>query len=106
MSSTEKVVLHRFRELVSRRLAIHQLLLFGSRARGDSTSESDMDLLLVVAGPVDAGVEDYVSDCAWEAGFEHGIVVVPVTVSREEWERGPLSSSLLALAVEREGIAA
>ncbi len=105
MSSTEKVILRRFRELVSRQLAIHQLLLFGSRARGDADADSDMDLLVVLEETVDPASEDYVRQCAWEAGFDHGIVVVPVTVSREEWERGPLSSSLLALAVEREGIA-
>jgi len=106
MNSTEKVVLRRFRELVSRRAAIHQLVLFGSRARGDADADSDMDLLVVLEEAVDPASEEYVRKCAWEAGFEYGIVVVPVTVSREEWERGPLSSSLLALAVEREGIPA
>ena len=106
MSTQETAILRRFRELVSRRLVIHQLTLFGSRARGDSSSESDMDLLLVVDGPVDAAVEDFVSDCAWEAGFEHGIVLVPITYSREQWENGPERFSLLALAVRAEGVPA
>jgi len=104
MSVTEKAILQRFRELVSRRLAVHQLMLFGSRARGDSVSESDMDLLLVVNGPVDTAVEDFVSDCAWEAGFEHGMVIVPIVFSREEWESGPERYSLLAQAVRSDGI--
>jgi len=106
MSSTEKTILRRFRELLSRRLVIHQLTLLGSRARGDSSRESDMDLLLVVDGPVDNVVEDFVSDCAWEAGFEHGIVLVPITFSREQWENGPERFSLLAQAVRAEGVPA
>ena len=106
VSTIEKAILRRFRELVSRRMAIHQLTLFGSRARGDSSRESDMDLLLVVDGPVDAAVEDFVSDCAWEAGFEHGIVLVPITFSREQWENGPERFSLLAQAVRAEGVPA
>jgi hypothetical protein len=32
------------------------------------------------------------------------VVIVPVIYSREEWEKGPEQSSLLALAVQREGI--
>jgi len=104
MSTTEKALLIRFRELVSRRLAIHQLTLFGSRARGDADVDSDMDVLIVLEGPADVESEEYVRLCAWETGFEEGVVVVPVTVSRAEWEDGPLSSSLLALAVEKEGV--
>jgi len=30
--------------------------------------------------------------------------VTSVAVSREEWEKGPLSSSLLAIAVDEDGV--
>ena len=32
-----------------------QVILFGSRARGDATAESDFDFIVVEAGPFDAG---------------------------------------------------
>jgi len=102
---SEKKVLARFKKQVERRFPQSRLVLFGSRARRDAEPESDMDVLVIINGPVDAEERAYVSDCAWEAGFEEGIVIVPVTVSREEWEKGPLSSSLLALSVAKEGIA-
>ncbi len=98
-------MLDNFKRRLSRRLTVHSVLLFGSRARGDADPDSDMDVLVVLEGAVDAEAEDYVRLCAWEAGVEPGIVVVPVTVSRAEWQDGPLSSSLLALAVEKEGVA-
>jgi hypothetical protein len=47
---------------------------------------------------------DYVSDCAWEAGFEHGIIVVPIVYTKNEWENSPERHSLLARAIEREGV--
>jgi DNA polymerase sigma len=106
MSDTDKAILKRFRQLVSGRLRIRELTLFGSRARGEAAPHSDMDVLLVVDGPVDAAAEDFVSDCAWEAGFEHGVVLVPVVFSRDQWERGPERSSLLAKAVRAEGVPA
>lgn len=49
-------------------------------------------------------IEEYVSSCAWEAGFEHGMVIVPVVYSKEEWETGPDRFSLLARAIEMEGV--
>jgi predicted nucleotidyltransferase len=79
-------------------------VLFGSRARGDAAPHSDLDVLVILNTPVGREVEDYVNDCAWEVGLEHGIVVVPVTVSRLDWEEGLLSSSLLAIAVRQEGV--
>ena len=104
MNALERTILIRFRELLSRRLQLHKLALFGSRARGDADPYSDLDVLVVMQGGVDREVRDYVSDCAWEAGFEHGVVVVPVVFSGEEWEKGPERHSLLAQAVETEGV--
>jgi len=104
VNATEKVVRDRFKSLVSQRLNVHQMILFGSRARGDADPDSDMDVLVVVDDSLDEQARDYVSGCAWEAGFEQGIVVVPVVFSREQWERGPERHSLLAQAIRAEGV--
>ncbi len=103
MSPTEKRILDTFQGLLSQRLKVHTLALFGSRARGDADPDSDMDVLVVVE-EVDRAVEDYISDCAWEASFAQGFVVVPVVFSQEEWENGPERYSLLAKAIRTEGI--
>jgi len=104
MTSLERTILDRFKRLVLARLPLHQMVLFGSRARGDADPDSDMDVLVVLEDSAPPQAGEIVSDCAWEAGFEHGIVVVPVTVSRKEWEEGPERYSLLALAVEADGV--
>jgi len=104
MTPLEKTILNRFKELVGRRLPLYKMILFGSRARGDADPDSDMDVLVVLDDSAPSHAQDIVSDCAWEAGFEHGIVVASVTVRRDQWENGPLSSSLLAIAVEQEGV--
>ena len=55
-------------------------------------------------GPLNEKVKEEVSECAWQAGFEDGIVLVPVVFTRDEWENGPESHSLLVQAVEAEGV--
>ena len=104
MAPVEKTVLDRFKALVARQLRIHKMVLFGSRARGDADPESDMDVVVILDGAADRAAKEYVSDCAWEAGFDHGIVVVPVVFGRDDWERGPERQSLFVRAVEAEGV--
>ena len=104
MNKTEKIVLYRFKALLSKHIGLHRLILFGSRARGDADPDSDLDVLVVLdSQPTDSG-RDLVSDCAWEAGFEYGLVVVPIVFARREWEEGPERYSLLSQAVQAEGI--
>ena len=104
MNAVEKEVLDRFKALLLERVRLYKLILFGSRARGDADPYSDMDLVVILNDPPDEKARNDVSDCAWEAGFEHGIVVVPVVFSRDEWENGPERHSLFVQAVETEGV--
>jgi predicted nucleotidyltransferase len=104
MNIIEKRILDKFKSLLINRVKVYKLILFGSRARGDASPASDMDMIVIVDGPITDEESNYISDCAWEAGYEHGIVVVPVVFTRKEWERGPERYSLLAQAVEREGV--
>ncbi len=83
--------------------ALVELRLFGSKARGDATEESDIDVLVVVSR-IDPEVERQVSDAAFEASLEHDVLVAPVLVSRARYEDAVWRISDLAVAVEREGI--
>jgi len=104
MVETESQILRRLKRLLLKRVSLHRFVLFGSRARGDSDPASDMDVLVVVDGEAGDDIRDFISDCAWEAGYEDGILVVPVVFSRDEWENGPERNSLLAQAVALEGV--
>ncbi len=99
-----KLVLDRFKRLLSeRRVPVQSLILFGSRARGDADAESDYDVLVVV-DQLDRQLRTTISRCAWEAGFEDCLLIVPVAVTKEEIEQGPFRSSLLMQVIRDEGV--
>jgi len=104
MDPIEKTILAEFKTRLRERLRVNKVILFGSRARGDADLESDLDVVVVLEDGIDAAAREYVSDCAWEAGFPHGIVVVSVVFTRTEWESGPERHSLFVRAVEAEGV--
>lgn len=104
MTLTEEKILDNFKNLLLKKIRLHKLILFGSRARGEAGPYSDMDVVVILQGVASGRAIDYVSDCAWEAGYEHGIVIIPIVFSKEEWENSPERYSLLSQAVKAEGI--
>jgi len=105
MNETEKAVLDQFKECVCQTFPDSRIILFGSRAKGIAELHSDMDVLVILSNQPDDSARDYVSECAWAAGYKHGIVVVPVVFGKDEWETGPERFSLLAKAIDRDGVA-
>src|SRR5262247_885227 len=91
------------RLLVEHNVPVYKTIVFGSRARGDAGLDSDLDVLVLVENLTPA-MRRTISHCAWEVGFEAGILIQTVVMTREEAEQGPEQSSLLMLAVREEGI--
>jgi uncharacterized protein len=89
--------------LIERNVPLYKTIVFGSRARGDAQPDSDLDVLVLVEH-VTPALRKTISRCAWEVGFEAGVLIQTVVMSREEAEQGPEQSSLLMLAIREEGI--
>jgi predicted nucleotidyltransferase len=104
VTTRDSVILRRLKARIAERLPLNRLVLFGSRARGDNEPDSDVDVLVVLDGRVSRESEEYVRTCAWELSYENGVVIFPLVVARREWEEGPTSASLLAVAVGNEGV--
>ncbi len=79
-----------------------KVLLFGSRARGDATAESDYDLLVVV-DKVDPSIVRGIDDIAGRALLDHGAVVSAFPIAEEDCARRRYSPLLINVA--REGVA-
>lgn len=98
-------IVKKFKELVSKKVKILDIRVFGSRAREDFTEESDLDVFVIVEH-IDRETEKYISDCAWEVGFSEDVVIVPVVVSKEIMEHGNIKESAFIKNIYKEGIAA
>ena len=81
-----------------------EVILYGSRARGDSRSESDWDFLVLVDGPVDDNRIDRIRHRIYEVEWESGYVLSSIVRSRKEWSTRPLNSTPFHRHVELEGI--
>ena len=68
------------------------LLLYGSYARGDQREGSDVDLLVLLNGPVDTGREILrLEAITWPLSLDRGIVLSVMPVSYEAYQKGETS---------------
>lgn len=82
---------------------VSKLVVYGSRARGDATPESDMDVYIEV--PVlTPELRWRISEAAWEVGFDSGIVISTFVTTPKDVQEGPIGANPLLIAVQREGI--
>ena len=75
---------HHLRSHYGERLV--EVVVFGSVARGEDTSESDVDLLVVLRDPVDRYAESGpLADMMVDMMAQHNAFVTPIVFSEEEY---------------------
>ena len=85
-----------------RAFAPERIYLFGSQARGEATSESDFDLLMVVS---ESSLPRYRRDqAAFRALIGIGVSKDIVVFTRDEFDRKRKVVCSLPATVEREGV--
>lgn len=84
---------------------LSEVILYGSCARGDNASDSDIDILLLLAvDPQEIGAErNKIFDVSDRLDLEYDVVLAPVLQSTEVYEKY-LSVSAFYQNVLREGV--
>ena len=82
-----------------------EVILYGSRARGDAEPDSDWDLLILVDGPVDGAREQAIRHRLYELEWESDEVLCSVICSREDWNSPLYRAMPFHQNVDRDGIA-
>jgi predicted nucleotidyltransferase len=83
---------------------IRQYILFGSKARGDASPDSDIDLLIVTGRELEHGERHMISHVLTDINLEYDTLFSFIAVEEKEWN-GKLYSFLpIHINVEREGI--
>ncbi len=101
---TDRTVAEVLKErLIQIGIPVQRVLVFGSRARGDFSSESDLDICLVL-DIVDDEVCHAVSRIAWEVGYQLDRIITTVEYTPEQLEQTPLRSSPFIRAIQQEGV--
>ena len=99
----DKKIALEFKQRVSAIVTILQFCAYGSRARGDATAGSDLDIFLV-ADRIDTALRERISEIAWEVGFANDLVLSTFVVTVNQLEHGPLGVSPIVRQIKTEGV--
>lgn len=101
----EKEALREFKEKIIERFPDARILLYGSKARGDSDKESDIDLLILVGSNVDTKLEEEIYHISYEIELKYDVVFGETIENKSFWNT-PLANVMpLHWNIDREGIA-
>lgn len=97
----------RFYNLIADRYDIHEVIVFGSRARGTHLQHSDADVAVILRG----GPQRFVTtklemaDIAFDVLLETDVLISPLPVWLEEWEHPEsYSNPDLLWKIKAEGV--
>ena len=103
MRNKDAIILDMIRDTIRSAEPTAQIILYGSRARGDANDSSDWDVLAIVDKPrlslEDRGNLQYL---VWDKGLDMGEEINVFSYTKQQWEQAP--PSLFKKNVMREGI--
>jgi len=84
-------------------LSVSRVILFGSKVRGTSEPDSDIDLLILTGCKVNDKLRRSISDRLADINLRNDVLMTSVVVSEQEWADGLIRYTLLHSEVEKDG---
>ena len=103
LTETERLAVEEAARRVKSELPVARVILFGSKARGSSGADSDIDLLILTSEPVTTELRRAISDRLFEVSLDRNVALASVVTSETDWSEGLTRHTLLHSEVERDG---
>lgn len=103
LKENEKRAIFRLKEALKERYALLDFRLFGSKARGEDTTDSDIDIMIELE-EYTPQIESEIDDLVFEINLSLDCFISTVIFGKKELEEGPLGESPIYRVIAREGI--
>ena len=103
LKENERIAVSRLKEALRKKFKLLDFRVFGSKAKGDASPDSDIDVMIEVED-YNPAIESIIDDLIFEINLTFDCFISTVIFSKKELDEGPLSESPIYKAIEREGV--
>ena len=103
LKENEERAIAKLKEILFTKFNIVELRLFGSKVRGKSTPESDIDVMIKIT-EYDPATISQIYDIVFEINLENDTFISTTIFSNKEIEEGPMAESPIYKIIYKEGI--
>lgn len=102
----ERLAIRDAARLLKERFSAREVILFGSKARGDDDEESDIDLLILTPLPVSWDERKAINDAVFDIELKHDVVISTLIVTDVEWNEGTFPVLPIHHEISEHGVTA
>lgn len=92
--------------LLKQNFPVNEVKLFGSKARGDDTPESDIDLLVLTSRKISWHERNKMTDFLYDVQMKYDVVISLLVIPSKDWTSGLPSALPIHDVIEKESVAA
>ena len=103
-TKADKTLLNQVEQQIHSIIPDAEVILYGSRARGDAVLASDWDFLILVEQPLGRDLIVEIKNCLYDLELKTDTVLTSIVRTRDEWNSPRYSVLPFKRTVEQEGV--
>jgi predicted nucleotidyltransferase len=104
LTDNEKKALSEIKSRVSSLFPICKFILFGSKARGDASIDSDVDLLIITERELLLAEKHIISEEIFRINLEYDVLYSFIAIDKEKWNSDLFNLYPIHINIERDGV--
>ena len=105
LKDNEREAIREATRMLKEKFPVKEVILFGSKARGDDDPESDIDLLLLTTRPIHWKERRSIIYALFDLGMKYDVIFSILDTTEMDYERGIFTAFPIYREIKKDGVA-